>query len=166
MNDERCPECGAFVSGGLVGCRAVWDEIAVLAYSHPTYAATRDLAFDAYCMQHPEQYGRSAKSYAAHLTRLCCGLEHSADPAIYAAIRQWLDGVKVEIEKPPLLSERGHLTVLDVRAARTPAEHTRLVHEWAGTVWEAYREQHALARNWIRAALAAPRKVRTKQRRP
>jgi hypothetical protein len=50
------------------------------AYTDPAYATLRDLAFDAYYMQHVERYGRSAKSYAAHLARLCCGLEHHGDP--------------------------------------------------------------------------------------
>jgi hypothetical protein len=152
MPEERCPECGAIVQGGLAGCQAAWEAVAFQAYRNPAYAALYDLAFDAYCMQHPEQYGRSAKSYAAHLTRLCCGLEYNRDPAVYAAIRRFLDG-RVSLEKPPLLSERGQLTILDVLAAHNPQEHTRLVEEWANSVWKAYTKQQALAREWIRVAL-------------
>ena len=163
MSEGRCPECGAFVRGGLAGCQAIWDEISFMAFSNPAYAAMHDLAFDNYCMQHPEQYGRSAKSYAAHLTRLCCGLEYNRDPAVYSAIRQWLDG-KVELEKPQLLSERGHLNILSVRAAQNAEEHTQLVQEWARSVWEAYTKQQELARDWVRAALANYKKVSTKQR--
>jgi hypothetical protein len=37
-------------------------------------------------MQHPEEYGRSAKSYFQHLTALCCGLEHPADVHLYWSI--------------------------------------------------------------------------------
>jgi hypothetical protein len=157
MSEERCPECGAAVSRGLAGCQAAWDEFSMKAYSDPEYAALHDLAFDAYCMQHPEQYGRSAKSYAAHLTRLCCGLEYNRDPAVYAAIRKWLDG-KVALDKPSLLSERGDLTIVDALAARNPLEHARLVEEWARSVWEAYTEQHELARDWIRAAVETYRR--------
>ena len=165
MSEAQCPACRAFVNGGWAGCQAVWDEVSVLAYTHPTYAAMRDLAFDTYCMQHPEHYGRSAKSYAAHLCRLCCGLEHNAAPATYAAIRQWLDGVNIAIEKPPLLSARGQLTVLSVRALPNAEAYPSLVQVWAENVWEAYREQHPLARNWIAAALVAYKKVNPKQRR-
>jgi hypothetical protein len=79
------------------------------------YAVTRDLAFDAYCMQHLEQYRRSAKSYAAHLTRLCCGLEYDGDPQVYEAIQKWLNGT-VDIKKPEAPGPRGAMTVADLRA--------------------------------------------------
>ena len=67
-----CPACGAVVAGGRAGCQAVFDELTARAYADLAYASTRNLAFDAYCLQHLETYCHSAKSYAAHLTRLCC----------------------------------------------------------------------------------------------
>ena len=140
--------------GGRAGCQALMDEIGARAYGDPAYAATHNLAFDAYCMQHVDRYCRSAKSYAAHLTRLCCGLEQSGNPKIYAAVQKWLNGT-VELEKPPILSHRGPMTVADVRAARNAEEHTRLVRDWAASVWKAYTTQHDLARNWIQSALSA-----------
>jgi hypothetical protein len=91
---------------------------------------------------------------AAHLTRLCCGLEHGGDPGIYAAIQRWLNGA-VAIEKQEAPGDRGRMTVADLRAARNVEEHSRLAHDWAARVWEAYTAQHAVARNWIRAALSA-----------
>jgi hypothetical protein len=132
----------------------VWDEISARAY-----AALRDLAFDAYCMQHVERYGRSAKSYAAHLTRLCCGLEHDGDPQVRIAIQKWLNGA-VTIERPVAPSQRGQMTVADL--ARSAQEHTQLVREWAANVWRAYSAQHDVARQWIRAALNAQAMARTK----
>ncbi|GAC1654933.1 MAG: hypothetical protein NVS4B8_30120 [Herpetosiphon sp.] len=51
----------------------------VHAFDDLRYAAVRNCAFDAYCMQHIEPYCHSAKSYAAHLTRLCCGIEYGGD---------------------------------------------------------------------------------------
>lgn len=93
-------------------------------------------------------------SYAAHLTRLCCGLERGGDPGIYAAIQRWLNGA-VAIEKPEAPGDRGRMTVADLRAARNVEEHSRLARDWAARVWEAYTAQHAVARNWIRAALSA-----------
>jgi hypothetical protein len=131
------------------------------AYSDPKYAAAHDLAFDAYCMQHPEQYCRSAKSYVAHLTRLCCGLEYGGDPKVYAAIRKSLDG-RMAIEKPPIPGQRGNMMVADLRAARTREEHAGLVRQWAQSVWEAYTAQHTMARTWIKDALSAD--DRTKKR--
>lgn len=154
MTDDRCPACGALVRGGRDGCQALFDELTAQALAHPAYAVRRELAFDAYCMQHLESYCRSAKSYAAHLTRLCCGLAHGGDPKVYAAIQKWLNGA-VKLEKPPVLAQLGSMTVVDVRQARTAEEHARLVSDWATTVWEAYRSQHAIAHAWIAAALTA-----------
>jgi len=151
---DRCPECGVSVIGGRAGCQAQYDEVNARAYSHPSYAATHALAFDAYCMQHLQPYCRSAKSYAAHLTRLCCGIEHAGNPKVYAAIQKWLNG-SVAIEKPEALSNRRKMTVADVHLASNAEEHTKRVHEWAQCVWEAYTVQHDLARTWIKAALGA-----------
>ncbi|MFQ5595634.1 MAG: DUF5946 family protein [Anaerolineae bacterium] len=147
-----CPDCGAPASGGRAGCQALFDELAAQAFTDLRYAPVYMLAFDTYCMQHPNTYCRSAKSYAAHLTRLCCGLEHTGSPEIYAAIQRWLSGT-VDIEKPATLSHRGSMTVADMRAARNVEDHKRLVRDWARSVWEAYAPQHEIARNWIEAAL-------------
>jgi glutaminase len=102
-------------------------------------------------MQHPERYCRSAKSYAAHLTRLCCGLEHNGDHEVYEAIQKSLNGA-VAFEKPEAPINRGQMTVTDLLAASKVEEHTRLVKEWAESVWEAYASQHDIARKWIKAA--------------
>ena len=153
---ERCPGCGALVAGGREGCQALWDEVAARAYSDFQYAGVHDLAFDAYCLQHPETYCRSAKSYAAHLTRLCCGLEYDGNRGTYAAIQQWLNGA-VSIEKPERLPALGQVTIAEVRTARTGEEHTKLARAWAENVWEAYAAQQEIARTWIRAALGNTR---------
>lgn len=158
-NEDSCPDCGASVTGGRAGCQALWEEITVQAYSDLRYAAVYNLAFDTYCMQHLDTYCRSAKSYAAHLTRLCCGLEHSGNPAIYAAIQKWLNG-SVSIEKPESLSHLGHLTIADVQAARTGEEFTRCVQAWAESVWDAYTAQHDIARTWIETALGLAKKAK------
>lgn len=151
-SEERCPDCGASVSGGREGCQALFDEVMLRAYSDPLYAATHSLALDAYCMQHTQRYCRSAKSYAAHLTRLCCGLEHNGDHKVYEAIQKSLNGTVV-FERPEAPDHRGQMTVADLPAATDVEEHTRLVKEWAESVWKAYAAQHDIARGWIKAAL-------------
>lgn len=162
MTDDRCPACGALVSGGRDGCQALFDELTAYAFANPAYAVRRELAFDTYCMQHLESYCHSAKSYAAHLTRLCCGQEYGGDPKVYQAIQKWLNG-EISLEKPQLLTQLGSMTVADVRKARTAEEHARLVHDWAANVWEAYRSQHDVAHGWITAALAAKKGATPKQ---
>jgi hypothetical protein len=151
---EKCPACGALVPGGRDGCQSVFDELTAHAYADVAYASVRDLAFDAYCMQHLETYCRSAKSYAAHLTRLCCGIDYGGDPRVYEAIQHWLNG-SVKIAKPQVLNQLGTMTVMDVRDASRAEEHIRRMRAWAANVWDAYRGQQDLAHAWIKAALAA-----------
>lgn len=149
--EKQCPDCGA-PAAGREACQALWDEISARAYTDWNYGRTYTLGFDAYCMQHP-RYIYSAKSYAAHLTRLCCGLEFDGNPKIYAAIRRWLDG-RTALEKPAAVESTGSMTVADLQAAQTPAEHHQLVQVWAENVWAAYAAQHDQARTWIRQALS------------
>ena len=149
---DCCPDCGAVISGGREGCQAAWETITLRAYSEPAYGVLYDMAFDTYCMQHPEKYCRSTKSYAAHLTRLCCGLEYDGDTKVYAAIRRWLDG-RVELEKSQLLAYRGKLTIADLLNAPAPQAYRQRILYWAEDVWAAYGSQHDLARSWIKAAM-------------
>jgi len=113
-------------------------------------------AVEVYAMQHVERFGVSAKSYAAHLTGLCCVVEHDADPGMLAAIARWLSGPS-PVEKPAVLPPpRGRLTLDDAARAATPEAHAARVREWAADVWNAYREQHALARRWLEEAARSP----------
>jgi hypothetical protein len=150
---DRCPECGTAAPGGRAGCQALFDELATPVPGERGLGAQRDLAFDAYCMQHPDTYCRSAKSYAAHLTRLCCGVEHGGDPRVYRAIQRRLNGT-VALAKPKVLAERGRLTIADLRGAGSPEELQRLAQAWAEDVWKAYTSQHELAREWVKSALS------------
>lgn len=130
----------------------MWIEFATRAYIDLRYASARDLAFDAYCMQHLDTYCRSAKSYAAHLTRLCCGLEHGGAQTVYFAIQRWLNGSpSIERPEPPL--QRGTLTVADALGTSDLEEYRKRVQAWASDVWAAYSTQHELARSWIQAAM-------------
>jgi Family of unknown function (DUF5946) len=107
------------------GCQALYDALAVPGAGALGLSARRDLALDAYCMQHPDTYCRSAKSYAAHLTRLCCGIEYGGDLQVYRAIQRWLNGA-VPLEKSEVLSARGQMTVSDLQAVASPPELERL----------------------------------------
>jgi len=127
----------------------VFDELNARAWASPVRAAVHSLAVDAYAMQHVEEYGRSAKSYAAHLLGLLCGVEHPGDRQLYWSIARWLDGPK-SIEKPSLLVDRGRLTIADVRLSEDAA-YAAAVRPWAAAVWEAYNAQHPQARQWFAA---------------
>jgi hypothetical protein len=129
------------------------DAIMALAHTDVRYAGAYRLALDAYCMQHPEEYCISAKSYAAHLTGLCCGLEHHGNPNDYWAIARWLNG-PTTLQRPLTLPARGTLNVAYLQEGSPPAEYALRVREWAASVWEAYASQQPLARDWLHAALA------------
>jgi hypothetical protein len=111
-----------------------------------------NLLVDAYAMQHPEEYGRSAKSYIRHLSALGCLLEHPGDMRLYWARPE--RGAPPTPPKPTLLDARGDLTVADVRAAADDADYQRLVRAWAASAWAAYAPQHALAREYLAAVRA------------
>ncbi len=150
---ERCTECGAAIPGGRAGCQTRYDGLSARARTDLAYAPTLRLAFDTYCMQHPETYCRSAKSYAAHLTGLCCGMDFAGEQRVYSAIQRWLNGPKA-LTKPPLLAARGALTVVDVARVPTAAAYAQMVWQWATSAWASYHTQHALAHAWIAEALS------------
>ena len=144
-----CPSCGAPL-GGRSGCQAAFDELGARAWSSPVRGSVHNLTVDAYAMQHPEDYGRSAKSYAAHLLGLCCGIEHAGDQKLYWSIARWLDGPRVPA-KPRLLMSRGLVTIASVTGVADDAAHAAAVRAWARAVWDAYFSQHPLAHQWLAA---------------
>jgi hypothetical protein len=150
---DPCPSCGAPL-GGRPGCQAAFDQLSAAAWSSPLRAAVHNLVVDAYAMQHPEEFGKSAKSYAAHLLGLCGGVEHPGDRALYWSIPRWLDGPRV-VEKPPLLRARGEVTIADVATVGDDAAFAEAVRGWARAVWTAYSSQHPQAHQWL---AAIPRK--------
>jgi hypothetical protein len=121
----------------------------------PEGAPLARLFVDTFGMQHPARSGKSAKSYAAHLTGLCCGVEYGGSQAVYAALQRWLNGPvgAIGITRPTEPEFRGKLTVRYVYDASDDAEFAARVHEWARDVWEAYASQHELVRGWIQKAL-------------
>ncbi|HUN23313.1 MAG TPA: DUF5946 family protein [Anaerolineales bacterium] len=140
-----CPACQATLPAGHT-CQSVWDE---LYYAQPLPAPS----FDAFCMQHLDSYCFSAKSYAAHLTRLYIGVEYANDPKQLAAVQRWLNGT-VSLTKPALLATVGTRTVCDVYLAVAQGQPAmQVAHLWIADVWQAYQPQHALAKEWRTLAL-------------
>lgn len=146
---EPCPSCGAPLDGRQ-GCQSMFEQLSALAWTTPVRGSVHNLLVDTYAMQHPEEYGRSAKSYAAHLTALCCGIEHEGDQKLYWAIARWLDG-PAAVAKPGLISVRGHLTIADVATPPSESDYPAVVRRWASDVWAAYADQQHLARTWLGA---------------
>ena len=154
--ESTCPEGGATVAGGRAGCQTLFDEGLAREFGDFRYGRLHRLTVDSYSLQHPSEYMRSGKSYAAHLTGMCAAIERNDARDVNEAVQRWLGGPKPiqrPSEPPPLA--RGSLTVAHVHAAADPGQHLARVREWARTTWEAWREYHALARQWIEQASAA-----------
>ena len=149
-----CPECGADVQGGRAGCQQLFDELLAREFGDYRYAREHRLMVDAYSLQHPDEYMRSAKSYVAHLTGAYIALEFGPVADANRAIHLWLNG-STSLERPhqPAQRQRGMLTIRHVHVATNPEDHVRRVREWAESAWAAWRPYHALAKQWTDEAL-------------
>ncbi len=111
----------------------------------------RRLAVDCYACQH-DRYILSGRSLAAHLTGLEVAIEHGGDERVNERVQRWLSSTR-HLEKPAVPAARGEMTIADVVDVG-PDEYAKAVRRWARSVWDAWREHHALARAWIAAAEA------------
>lgn len=151
---DVCEDCGATVSAGKIGCRRMFEEVIAREFGDYRYGRIHRLTVDAYCLQHPEPYMRSGKSFAAHLTGICAALEYEDASDINQAVQKWLSGTP-SIDKPTRLPRnRGELTITHIHEAADAEEHTRRVRQWAQSVWNAWGEHHALAKRLIQEATA------------
>lgn len=132
-------------------CKQMFDEVLAKEFSDYRYGRVHRLTVDAYSLQHPQTYMKSAKSFAAHLTGMCCAMEYENDPNLLGLLQKWLNGRK-QLSKPETLTSFGDLTIAYVMKAKDGREHVQLVKEWAEDVWNAYRVYHGLAKEWIEVA--------------
>ena len=146
---DECPSCRAPL-GGRAGCQLTFDTLSAQAWTSLTRGGVHNLVVDTYAMQHPEEYCRSTKSYAAHLTGLCYAMEGETKPEHYWAIPRWLDGV-VTLQRPADVPHRGQVTIAAVSNV-SDADYQMQVRHWAADVWAAYAIHHTLAREWLNAA--------------
>jgi len=151
---EVCAGCGLAVAGGTEGCQRLFASIGLLEYEDIRFARHHRIVVDVYAMQHPERYGRSAKSFAAHLTGLCAWIENEEDAqSINAAVQRWLSRPS-PIERPALPASYGAVTIRDLVAAPEPVAYGTALRRWAGSTWDAYAALHTTARQWIALAQA------------
>jgi hypothetical protein len=148
-----CPACGA-VLGGRDGCQAAFDRMSALSYSSPARGAMHNMLVDVYAVQHPEEYGVSAKSYIRHLFALGVLLEFPGDVRLYWATPQHGRAVPAP-PKPALLASRGTLTIAHILGAADDVKYAQLLREWAADVWRAYAPQHDLYLSYLAAVRAA-----------
>ena len=143
-----CTECGALVPTDLQSCD-------LFLQSFLMEGPPERLLIDTFAMQHPTRACKSAKSYAAHFTGLCCAVEYAGSRQVYAAVQRWLNdsAERIGLTRPQEPAERGRITLRHLHGLnRGPAFNARL-QEWAADVWTAYSAQHEIARRWIASAI-------------
>ena len=130
-------------------CKAMFEDLCALEYANPTtFGGVHLLTVDAYALQHSS--GRSPRSNAFHLMRLCLLLEHGGNPAIgHRPPRVVGKSFEEDYRGFPYLqppTATGQLTISDVHGAPSPQEHARCVRRYAQSVWNAWAAHHAWAR--------------------
>jgi hypothetical protein len=152
---EVCGSCGLAVEGGSEGCQRLFESIGLREYEDMRFARYHRVAVDVYAMQHPDRYGRSAKSFAAHLTGLGAWLDdESRAPSVNASVQRWLNGPS-PIERPELPSSYGAVTIRELVDETDPARYGDTLRRWARSTWHAYAPLHGIAQSWIALALAS-----------
>ena len=150
--DAACSSCGLVVEGGTQGCQRLFESIGLREYEDMRFARYHRIVVDVYAMQHPDRYGRSAKSFAAHLTGLCAWIDDEANAqSVNAAVQRWLSGPS-PIEKPALPTSFGADTVRALVDTDDPVRYGQVLRRWARTTWDAYASLHSTAHAWIAAA--------------
>ena len=150
--NEVCASCGVLVDAGTEGCQRLFESIGPREYEDMRFGRYHRIVVDVYAIQHPDRYGRSAKSFAAHLTGLCAWLEdESRAQTINASVQRWLSGPS-PIEKPPLPPDYAALTIRELVDEDDPLRYGDALHRWARSTWDAYAPLHAIARAWIATA--------------
>ncbi|MCW5718572.1 MAG: hypothetical protein KIS68_12155 [Bauldia sp.] len=150
-----CAGCGLLVKDGTEGCQRLFETMVGRDFSDVRYGRIHGLVVDCYCLQHPDRYCISGKSFAAHLCGLCERIENGAGYAEHdERLRRWLDGPRKPEKPADLPSVRGAVTIADILAAADPDAHLVNAERWAHSIWEAYAPFHALARRWLAEAHA------------
>ena len=158
--NDRCFSCGGLVPRvdgpthrymeSSPGCWHVYGEVLSREYSDRSFGALHRLTVDCYAVQHPGRPSAQAiQSVCVHLISLCLVIERRIDPgyatrAIRTAVRKkerfvWLT--------PP--SSLGAITVADVQAVSTAAEHKMRVQAWAESAWSAWSMHHRTIHGWM-----------------
>lgn len=150
-----CPSCGAVGVGGLAGCRALFDKLTEPQFSDRELGPALRLMVDAYSLQHPEEFMRSSKSAAAHLSAMCWSMERGRSSRLPAPLKAWVDGPRTyPCVPPPPSGARGALSLLALVGATDAVDHDRRALAWAESAWEAWSAHWPQARDWVREALA------------
>jgi hypothetical protein len=150
---EICPGCELSLPildgpthpyiGASPSCWALFGQVMAREYGQPAYMKVHQLTVDAYAVQHPGRAEpRSVRSVWGHLASLYLQVEQDVptDRAkqVIPLVTSQSDSLGW-IEPPAPCRE---MTIADVLAATSPAEHCSTVEQWARTVWNCWSSHH------------------------
>jgi hypothetical protein len=151
---DVCPSCGLAVAGGTEGCQRLFESIGLREFEDMRFARYHRVVVDVYAMQHPDRYGRSPKSFAAHRTGLCAWLDDESNAmSTNAAVQRWLSGPS-PIDRPTVPATYGAVTIRELVETDDPVRYREALLRWARSTWAAYASLHATARAWIATSAA------------
>lgn len=150
-----CGSCGVRPLPDFDNCRHMWEVLLARSFDDPPFGRFHRAIVDLYCMQHPEQYMKRARSYAAHLTGTCVLVELDGNEHVNRRVQRWLSE-HPDIRRPCSVAGFGELGLDHLLTAAYPAGVAGAVREWADSIWAAYRSQHDLCHRWLEAALGRP----------
>jgi hypothetical protein len=163
-----CPGCGGLFPNipgpthrymeSSPACWATYGEVLAREYSDRAYWTTHRITVDCYAVQHPGRPSPQAiGSVSVHLIRLCATLERGLAAEAAPELMQLIAREKRQVQwlEPP--ADPGRVTVLDVHAATSAAEHVAAVRAWAESLWRAWSDHHGQVRSWLDAYAPDPR---------
>jgi len=153
-----CPECGSQteeVEGPVheymtssPGCWKTFGDVLSKEYSDPAYMKVHRLTVDAFACQHVGgEDPRAKQSVIVHLVALHLAFDHKLEfskiPPVMDSLIPELKGRFPKLNRPDFANA---MKVTDVACANSADEHCRLVTDWAGQVWEAWKNEHGRIR--------------------
>lgn len=136
-------------------CWAVYTEVLGAEFGNaPLFAQVHQLTVDTYAVQHPGG-AHPDKSIFVHLAGLHLMLDRGFSPVRVPPLLQEL--VRTVREWPHFRApaDLGPMTILDVALAQSPEAHVKVVREWAGALWEAWKPCRATVAKLVAEHLAA-----------
>jgi hypothetical protein len=118
-------------------------------YGTPALLSLRQLAVDAYAVQHPAPPGRVAdESLGLHLMTLCLLVERGVDAARGPALHKRMVARRPQFGPLDPLAKRGAVTACDVPRG-SDSQFAAALRSWADSAWAAWAPHHDVVRAWL-----------------
>ena len=154
-----CPNCGAQVPdiegpghaylGTVPGCWALAGQVFAREYSDAAYAKVHGLTVDAYAVQHQgEPERRTIQSLCVHLIGLHLAIDQGMPLEASRVAKSQMFKRQSNFEWLVLPEMPEWMTISDVVAARSAAEHREIVEAWARSAWSAWAPHDETVRQW------------------